>query len=39
VGNRGRGAVLWVRNKLAEHAELSIYSGHSSVSRILDGMS
>jgi hypothetical protein len=37
VANRGRGAVLWVHNKLAEHAEHSIYSDRSSVSRIWDG--
>jgi hypothetical protein len=39
LANRGRGAVLWVRNKLTEHTEHSTYSNHSSVSRIWDGMS
>jgi hypothetical protein len=39
VVNRGRGAVLWVRNKLTEHIEHPIYSDRSSVSRIWDGMS
>jgi hypothetical protein len=39
VANRGRGVVLWVRNKLMEHIEHSIYSDCSGVSRIWDGMS
>jgi hypothetical protein len=39
VANRGRGAVLWMRNKLTEHVENSIYSDRSGVLRIWDGMS
>jgi hypothetical protein len=38
VANRGWGAVLWVRNKLAEHTEHSIYRDHSRVSWTWDGM-
>jgi hypothetical protein len=34
VPNQGRGLVLGVRNKLAEHTEHSIYRDHSKVSRI-----
>jgi hypothetical protein len=39
LANRGQGAVLWVRNKLTEHAGHSIYSNRLVVSRIWDGMS
>jgi hypothetical protein len=38
VANRQWGAVHWLRNKIAEQAEHSIYSDRSSVSRIWDEM-
>jgi hypothetical protein len=34
VANRERRAVLWVRNKLTEQAEHSIYRGRPGVRRI-----
>jgi hypothetical protein len=39
LANRKRGAVHWLRNKIAEQSEHLIYSECSSVSRILDEMS